>query len=169
MVGAMIVSVVVILAFVVVRGLLRDDLEVERDSVDYLPQVADFQQGAPYRIAYPPELPEDWRVTEVGFDDAVGLTWSIDLLTDDDQYVGVRQTRGSAARLLDEFVDGQRIPGDELPLGGLAETWESSSDAGGDHAVIAKVRGTWLLVFGGDEDAIEELAATLVTDRVRED
>lgn len=164
LVGAMIVSVLVILAFVVFRGLLRDDLEVDREAIDYLPLVSDFQQGAPFKVAYPPELPTDWRVTEVGFDDAVGLTWGIDLLTDDDEYVGVRQAKASQARLLEEFVDEQRIPGDELDLGGPAESWESSSDTSGDYAVIGKVGGTWLLVFGsGDEGDLNAFAASLVT------
>ena len=165
MVGAMIVTLAVIGVFVAFRAVNRDNPEVQRDAIDYLPAVADFQKGAPFKVAYPPELPEDWRVTDIGFDDNVGLTWSMDLLTDDGEYVAIRQAQGSETALVDEYVDEQPIPGDDLRLGGpLTESWESLRDASGDYAVLAEVGRTWLLVLGtGDDDEIEEFAASLVT------
>jgi hypothetical protein len=168
MVGAMIVTLAAIAAFVAFRAINRDDLEVHREAIDYLPQVADIQQGAPFRIAYPPELPEDWRVTEIDFDDEVGLTWSVDLLTDDGDYVAIRQAETSIRPLIDEYVDEGAFGGDDLMLeGSLADTWESWQDAQGDHAVVADLGKTSLLVFGtADESELEEFAASLVTSRV---
>ena len=169
MVGAMIVTLAVIGVFVAFRAINRDELTVPREPVDYLPAVADIQEGAPFRIAYPPDLPEDWLVTESpGFDDEVGLTWTIDLLTDDGDYVGVRQARATETALLDRYVDEEAIEGDELTLGGLAPTWQAWSDVQGDYAVLTEVGQTVLIVFGtAGEAEVEEFAASLVTERVR--
>ncbi len=168
MVGAMIVTLAVIGAFVAFRAINRDELEVEPDAIDYLPQVADIQEASTFPVAYPPELPAGWQVTRLGFDDTVGLTWSMDLLTDGDDYIAVRQANGSGGALMDEYVDENRIPGDDVQIGGaLAETWESASDVDGDYGVVAEVGKTHLLVFGtASEDELEEFAASLVTSPV---
>lgn len=170
LVGAMIVTLAVIAAFVAFRALNRDELEVEPESIDYLPEVAGIQQGAPFRVAYPPSLPAGWRVTRLRFDSEVGLTWTLDLLTDENEYVAVRQVETADLRtLVEEYVDEDAQPGETVELDSpLAERWESWTDQGGDFAVTARVDRTRLLVFGGaDEGDIEDLAASLVTRPVR--
>lgn len=169
LVGAMIVTLAVIAAFVAFRALNRNELEVEPESIDYLPAVADIQNGAPFRIAYPPTLPEGWRVTDLRFDNQVGLTWTLDLLTGDDDYMAVRQAEGGIEPLLEEYVDEAAEAGDTVTLhSALADRWDIWTDAQGDYALAARVHGTWLLVFGSaDETEVEDFAASLVTDDVR--
>lgn len=169
MIGAMIVTLAAIAAFVFFRDANRNDLEVTRPGIDYLPEVASLQQGASFPIAYPPALPEGWRVTALDFDNEVGLTWSVDLLSEDGEYVGIRQAESEADPLLDEYVDEDAFQGDDVKLDSpLVSSWESWQDVQGDQAVLAEVEGTRLLVFGTvGESELEDFAASLVTSRVR--
>ena len=56
LVGSMIVLVVVLVAFVVLRSLNRDDPEVRPEAVDYLETVR-LAQAAGLDVVYPPSLP----------------------------------------------------------------------------------------------------------------
>ena len=42
-------------------------------------------------VAYPPELPDGWFATSAAF--GVKGIWSLSLLTDEEHFVGVRQSR----------------------------------------------------------------------------
>jgi hypothetical protein len=172
MVGAMIVVVGVIAAFVVFRALNRDEVEIEPESVDYLATVEALQQGGGTPVAYPPSLPEGWIATAAAFN-ADGI-WGISLLSGDDQFVGVRQARNVGGddpeRTLDDlvttYVDAEAEEGDAVTLdSALSPEWRSFSDAGGDRALAAVTDAGVVLVVGtAPEDQIRDLTASLVTD-----
>jgi len=164
MVGALVVTIGVILAFVVFRAITRDDLEVDREAIDYLVVVEGLQESDLLEPVYPPTLPKGWTAVDATFD-AEDLTWSLDLNPDEGEFVGVVQSKLELDELLETHVDEDAAKGDRVTLDSpLASKWQSFSDDGGDHAVAAKVKGFTVLVFGTvSEDEIEEFAASLVS------
>ncbi|MET1061131.1 MAG: DUF4245 family protein [Nocardioides sp.] len=169
MVGAMIVLVVLVVAFVLVRGLNRSDPSVEPDRVDYLDVVRGVARADGDPVAYPPRLPDGWFATSASFG-AEGI-WSLSLLTDDEEFVGVRQSRGteSVEELVTTYVDDAAEEGDPVSLDSpLAPSWRSFTDSGGDYALVAEVEDSIVLVVGtAPEQEIQDLAASLTMDPPR--
>ncbi|HSX68471.1 DUF4245 family protein [Nocardioides sp.] len=181
MVGAMIVTLLVILAFVAFRALNRDDLQVEPRSVDYLEVVAGLQAND-LDPAYPPQLPKGWQATRAVYDPD-NLAWELDLLTDDERYIGVRQAALRDRDLVEEYVDDEGKPGDITGFDtGVAlewTPWEVDNDdraytaplgmQRGDepNAELERGKGMALLVFGSASAAdFETLIGELVLDPV---
>ena len=168
MVGAMLVVVALIFAFVVFRAFNRNDASIEPEKVDYLQTVRGLQSGGAPAVAYPPTLPDGWIATGASFD-AAGV-WGLSLLTDDDHFVGVRQGQAgqSVDDLVKKYVDDAADEGDPVRLDSpLAGTWRSFTDSGGDYALAADVDGSVVLVVGSaPEDQIQDLTASLTTDPV---
>jgi hypothetical protein len=164
MIGALIVTVGVIIAFVVFRAVNRDDLEVDREAIDYLTLVEGIQESDLLEPVYPPALPVGWKAVDATFD-AEDLTWSLDLNTEDTEFIGVVQSTLDLDELLETHVDEDPDEGDRVNLDSpLASSWQSFSDAGGDYAVATTVKGFTVLVFGtADEDQVESLASSLVS------
>ncbi|KRF13913.1 hypothetical protein ASG90_13955 [Nocardioides sp. Soil797] len=167
MVGAMIVTVAVILVFVAFRAINRDDLEVEREPIDYLSSIQELQKVSDVKIAYPPTLPEGAKAVDIEPTEARG--WSLDILTDDNEFIGVYQGVSTESEWVEKYVDAHPNKGDVVTLdSALSKKWQSWSDDGGDYAVTAKHKGQVLMVFGSaDDDMIREVAASLVTEPVR--
>jgi hypothetical protein len=164
MVGALVVTVGVIIAFVVFRAVTRDDLQVDREAIDYLETVGALQESDLLDPVYPPTLPKGWKAVDATFD-AEDLTWSLDLNTGDVEFVGVVQSKRKLADLLETHVDAKASKGDLVTLDSpLASTWQAFSDEGGDYALVAKVKGFTVLVFGtASEDEIKDLTSSLVS------
>ncbi|QIX27723.1 DUF4245 family protein [Nocardioides sp. JQ2195] len=168
MVGAMIVTVGVILAFVAFRAINRDDLEVQREEIDYLSSVQELQKVSEVKIVYPPALPEGLKAVDIKPTDANG--WSLDILSDDgDEFIGIYQGVSGVADWVKKYVDENPTRGDVVTLdSAVAKKWQSWSDAGGDYAVTSKHQGQVVMVFGSaDDDLIREVAASLTTKPVR--
>ena len=167
MIGAMLVTLAVIVGFVLFRMVNRDELEVHRDEVDYLETVEGLQQGGVINPAYPPTLPDGWRAVDATFDPE-SLTWELDVLTDEGRFLGVRQGDVSARELVEEYVDEAAHQEGEVELAStLARDWIAYTDDGGDSAVVTELRnGSHLLVVGsGGADEVREFAASLVVRR----
>lgn len=160
MVGALVVVVGVILVFVVVRAMSRDDLEVEREPIDYLPNIEGIQAGA-FPVVYPPKLPEGWKAVDLSYDPSE--LWTLSMFSDDDRYVGLFQGRSEVEDMVEQYVDEAAVEGKPVELDSdLSTTWRSFSDEGGDHALVAKHRKTVVLVVGtGDEQDLEQLVESL--------
>jgi hypothetical protein len=161
LIGSMIVLVLLVGAFVIVRGLIRDDPEVHPEPVDYLGTVR-LAQAAGLDVVYPAELPSGWRATSV----ESGAVWSVSLLTGSDRYVGVRQVLEPGTdldELVATYVDEEARQGDAVELeSDLAGSWLTFGDADGDAAYAAEVGGAWVLVFGSAPAAdLEELVTEL--------
>ena len=165
MIGAMLVVVVLIVAYVLLRSLNRNDPSAGPEPVDYLDTVSGIARAGGDPVAYPPRLPDGWFATDASF--GPGGVWSLSLLTDDDHFVGVRQARGadSVEDLVTTYVDDAADEGAGRTLdGALAGTWRSFTDAGGDYALAREVDGSIVLVVGtGPEREIEDLTASLTT------
>ena len=164
--AALLVTVLAVVGFVGFRALNRDDLEVRPDKVDYLSTVKALQQDGS-RPVYPATLPDGWLPTSVDVvPGSASLSWGVGILTDRDLFVGVRQSSRSLPDLLETYVDERAEEGDPVTIDSqVATTWQSFSDAGGDHALAAQVGEQWVLVFGSaSEKDLQAVVESLTTD-----
>jgi hypothetical protein len=161
MVGALLVLVLVIGAFLVFRSLSREDLEVEPERVDYREAVG-FAQQAGWEVVYPDTVPDSWRATSV--DSTPGQVWGIGFLTPDG-FAGIAQRDESAKDLLETYVDED--PSERAPVevkGSVAGSWQVYEDAGGDRAYLAELGEDRVLVYGSAPAAdLERLVGSLTT------
>jgi hypothetical protein len=167
MVGALLVTFLVIGAFVAFRACIRSDLRVEPDHVDYLSQVG-FAQEAGDRVVYPSSLPAGWSATQVSVDPGGAHGLSLSMLTGDNEYVGLVQSTDSAPDLLTRYVDPAPASGRAVAVPGAVDgdvtRWHVWTDAGGDTALVARHGHETLLVFGTATQAqLATLASSLTT------
>lgn len=162
MVGALLVTVLVILGFVAFRSCVRSDLDVRPQHVDYRADVG-FAQQSGARPVYPSALPSGWYATNVDYTPSTPPTLLISMLTASGDYVGFVQSSQTAPQVLTTYVDSDPASGAPVTLGsGLVTQWDTWTDAGGDTALVAPWHGQTLMVFGSaPQSDLEALAATL--------
>jgi hypothetical protein len=166
--GAMLVILLVIGAFVAFRALNRDELEVSPESVDYLEQ-AGLAQDAGLDVVYPRDLPDGWQATNVEVAPGERPVWGVSLLTDDQRYIGIRQEDDQLDDLLSTYVDEAVVarPGVRVE-GSVAREWQVFADDGGDLAYATELGDDVVMVYGsaGEEDlrlVLERLTTEPVT------
>lgn len=161
---AMLVTVGVVLVLALLRNLLSADLEVEVTEVDYLEKVTQAQ-GAGLEPVYPPGLPDGWRATGAEVTPGQPPGFGLSLLTDDDEFVGVRQEDDSVDDLLDEYVVERTEEGEPFEVSGsVASSWDTYRDNNGDLAYAAEVGEMTVLVYGSAGSAdLESVVAALTT------
>lgn len=168
MVGAMGITLLLILGFVLFRAVNREEVDYEPVPVDYLPVVEGIGASTGLRPAYPPTLDEGWVATLAAWEQDT-LTWKLNLLTDEGRFLGVRQSRRQLGEsLVEQYVDEAAEEGATLELGGaLGGEWVEWSD-GSDYALVRETDDEALLVVGtGSEAEVRDLAESLVVRPVR--
>lgn len=170
MVGAMLVLLVLIGAFVAGRSLLRDQPEVGPTAVDYLAAVEGAQANG-VEVFYPPTLPEGWLVTSVEIPLAEGQVWRLGMLTDDGEFVGLRQETGDLQNLVRDQLGSETGLGDEVEVAGAEiERWRwvsGAPDLAGESGLGSDVSGGSLLLYGSAEGATLKALATNLTSAPR--
>jgi hypothetical protein len=175
--ASLLVTVIAVGAFVVLRGVFRDQPDVTREPVDYLGTVEALQREG-VSVVYPARLPKGWIATSIDFVPGERPAWGIGMLTDDGRYVGLRQEDADVDELVSAYVDEDAEPGDEGGVeSGLATgAWQTWTDAGGDLAYSTTLTdatittGETLLVYGSaGRDDQEQLIALLTTGGVERD
>ncbi|MCW2814093.1 MAG: hypothetical protein JWN84_1548 [Nocardioides sp.] len=167
LIGAMIIIVLMVLAFVVYRGIFRDPPETELGTVDYRDEVLGLQSND-VDVVYPDSLPEGWRATEVRYVPSEQPRFELNFFTDDDNFVGLRQVEEDVEDLLE--AAGIEEPREEDPLtgdaaGDVVTQWDAWSDPDGDHAYSAEVGGRSVLVYGSVSAAdLADLVGRLTDD-----
>jgi hypothetical protein len=166
--AAMVVTVLFVAAYVGFRALTRDQPDLEPD-VDYASCVA-YLQEANVSVVYPRQLPSGWRANSIHFVRGDPPQWRIGLLTDGDEFVGVVQQHADVHDLVTQYVDESPVQGeDAAPENGLGATsWQTWSDAGGDHAFSTELStgplaGQTLLVYGSAPVADQEAVLRTLT------
>lgn len=171
MVGALVVTLLVIGAFVAFRAFNRTNLDVRPEKVDYLAQVRYAQEDGS-AVVYPARLPAGWYATQVTVTPGQPPGFQLSLLTADDEYVGFVQSSEPLATLLTTYVDPDPQPGPAPTVAGaVGQDWRTWTDSGGDTALGAQLghaRGQEsLLVFGTvSRSQLEQLAGALTTAKV---
>lgn len=168
LVAALVITVVVVLAWVVFRALTSQDEEIEPETVDYL-ETVELAQDSGVEIAYPPTLPDGWRATNVVVEPGEPPAFGLSVLTDSGTFVGVRQEDDSLEDLLATYVDEEAeniSEKDALQVESpIASTWDGYGDEGGDLAYAAELGEDRLLVYGSASEAdLTLLIESLTTD-----
>lgn len=163
LVGAMVLTLVAILAFVAFRAVNRDSAETKPEPVDWESAVSSAQ-GAGIDVVHPAALPQDWVVTSVNLVPAQERpTWGMGMLTDTGAFVGLRQEEEALSDLLEVYVDEDTDEDGPVEVGGdLGGEWTAYSDAGGDVGLALVRDGDTLLVYGSaPQDVLVEFAGSL--------
>ncbi|WP_210648982.1 DUF4245 domain-containing protein [Nocardioides sp. SYSU D00065] len=159
MTGALIVTVLFVLAFVIWRGLFRGETDATPVAVDWQESVR-LAQEADLPIVHPRELPAGWQATSVELRAGADPRWGLGVLTDDGDFIGIRQQDASVAELVELYVDEEAEGGDEATVTSeVTDTWQTWSDDGGDHGYSTELGDDALLVYGSAP--VEEIESYL--------
>ena len=163
LIGAMIVTVLFVLAFVGWRSLFRNDVDERVEPVDWTESVQLAQQAG-LDVVRPRELPDGWTATSVDLRAGDDPRWGLGVLTDEGRFVGIRQQDASVSDLVETYVDEDASEGDEVRVdSAVSETWQTWSDDGGDHGYSAEVGDDAVLVYGSAPAADIEAYLELLT------
>lgn len=163
LIGSLIVSLVLIGAFVALRAVTSKDLEVKPAAVDYLATVG-YAQQAGFDPVYPAALPSGWIATSIDYTPGDRPAWGIGMLTDEGTFVGIRQENAAVDSLLVTYVDEDPSEGDPVDVAGApAPTWRTFTDSGGDQAFAAQVGEDTVLVYGSASSADQRLLLDSLT------
>ena len=168
LIGALLVTVLAVVAFAVFRALTTDKEPIPVRAIDYAASVKGARADDKLLVLAPARLPLGWKATSATYTRGVSPTWHLGTLTNDDEYVGVEEARTSIKSLVEEHVDADAKRGKDVTIG--AEKWQSWTDAGGDYAVARVVRGpkdaaeSVLVVGSAPADQVRGFARSL-TDR----
>lgn len=148
MVGAMLVTLLFVMVFVAWRAIFRADVEVEREPVDWQEHVR-VAEEAGLRVVHPARLPEGWSATTVDLRAGDIPRWGLGVLTDEGDYIGIRQEDASIEELVRTYIDKEYVDGEPTQLDSdVADTWETWSDQGGDRGYSTEVGDDAVLVYG---------------------
>lgn len=160
MVGAMIVLVLVVGAFVLFREITREEPENPVQPVDIARPVEYARGEAEFDLLAPDELPEGWIATSVRFTDGEEQAWHLGLLTDERRYVGLEQAELPVSTMVEEYVDEEATQGDDVTVAG--ERWQSWTAADEDLALVRESGDVVTLLVGRvSQETLEELITTL--------
>lgn len=163
LVGAMLVTLAVALAFVGWRALFRDDVDNRPAPVDWT-QSVQLADDAGLSVVRPRELPEGWRATSVELRAGDDPRWGLGVLTDEDRFIGIRQEDGSVAELVDTYVDEEAVAGGDATVeSDVAGTWQTWTDDGGDRGYSTELGDDAVLVYGSAPVADIEAYLGLLT------
>lgn len=163
MIGALIVTVLFVLAFVAWRGLFRTDVDSAPVAVDWQESV-ELAQQADFVVVHPSELPDGWTATSVDLFAGDEPRWGLGVLTDEGDFIGIRQENTSVDELVDLYVDDKAEAGDDASIASqVTDTWQTWSDDGGDHGYSTKTGDEAVLVFGSAPVADIEVYVGLLT------
>lgn len=146
MVGAMIVLLVVVVAFVGFRDLNRDEPASPVRAVDYAVDARFARGEASFDLLAPERLPEGWIATTARYVPGSAERWHLGMLTDAERYVGLEQSAAPVTAMVAEHVDADAERGE--PVGVDGAKWETWSDEGGDLALVRREAGITTLVVG---------------------
>jgi hypothetical protein len=163
MTGALIVTVVVVVAFVAWRGLFRGEADDTPTPVDWQDSV-EIAQQADLPVVHPRELPAGWSATSVDLRAGDDPQWGMGVLTDDGRFIGIRQEDGSVDELVRRYVDEEAEAGSDATVDSeITDTWQTWSDSGGDHGYSTELDDESLLVYGSASVADIEAYLGLLT------
>lgn len=164
LIGAMLVLLLVIAAFLALRAVSRNNLPTPVSSVDY-ETVREQARSNGHLIAPAPDpMPRDWRATSVRYVPGPGPTWHLGLLTDAGKYVGIEEAPRTPRDMVGEYLGADATPG--VPTTIRLRTWQTWTESGGDFALTLRTPDRTLLVGGSAGEAVvEDFTASLVLGR----
>lgn len=133
LVGAMIVTVLLVLVFVGLRSLGGGGTAVTPESVDWRISLASARKDDQIQALAPASLPSGWRATSASYTPGAEAAWRLGLLTEKTKYVGVAVTRDTLEELVRAEVDENASEDEPVTVRG--QEWQVFTDRGGDYAL----------------------------------
>ncbi|MEU8433654.1 DUF4245 domain-containing protein [Streptomyces sp. NPDC029216] len=135
---------------VVVAGIYifipHDDKADPTRTVDYRVETLTARRAAPYPVAAPVGLPEQWRATSVTFERKNANAWHLGFLDPQKQYVAIEQTTDASQKNLAKLTQKAAPTGQTQQVGDRAwERWDGEKyDAlvRQDQGYVTVVTGT---------------------------
>jgi hypothetical protein len=146
LIGALIVLVGLVLAWVGLRAFTTPDPDSPVQTVDYARDVPLARKAADFDLLAPPRLPAGWVATSVRYHPAPGAHWHLGVLTDDRRYVGLEQGDQDVRSMVREYVDAAPRPGRPVTVRG--QSWSTYTDTQGDLGLVRRQGRTTTLVVG---------------------
>jgi hypothetical protein len=137
LIGAMLVTVVAVVAFWALNALKTDHPATPVQTVDYSAMLRAGRADHKLLVMAPPSLPAGWKATSATYQTGTTPAWHLGLLTGKNQYVGIEEALGGVRDLVDQHVDKDAVQGKDVTIDG--ETYQTWTDAGGDYAVSRTV------------------------------
>jgi hypothetical protein len=134
MLGALVVVVGVVAAFVVWRAVNRDNEPVPPETVDFTPWLASVHDDGKLHGFAPASMPAGWRATSASYTAGVSPHWHLGVLTGDGQYVGLEEGIDPLTDQVHRYVDPAAKRGPDVQVDG--DLWQSWTDSGGDYALV---------------------------------
>lgn len=170
LVGAMIILVIGVLAFVGYRAVFRTEPVFVPEAVDQA-ETAQFIAESGLPVVVPSPLPDGWIATSAEVEPGANPVWRVGMLTDEQRFVGLRQADLSAESLLAQaYPDDDPVAADALTVpGAVVEGWDGwvmGEDDDADLAFTGEWEGQTLLVHGSaGADDLTEVIEALVEER----
>jgi len=132
MVGAMVVVLLFVLAFVIFRALNRDNSTIHPEAVDYQPIAAAGRADGRIDVWAPKTLPKGWAATAARYDTGANPHWHLSA-SDGKHYLGIEEGIDGLAAELQRATQGTLVPAGSVEISGV--TWSVYTDSQGDYAV----------------------------------
>ena len=129
LIGAMVATVVLVLATWVVSRPQKQDLPQAVPAIDYSAQLQTAREQAPFDVLAPETLPDGWRATSARWRGSEPtVTWHLGVLTDDDTYVGLEQSNATASSFIEDSTRADEPRGPVEVDGTSWQTYESGTE-----------------------------------------
>lgn len=132
MVGAMIIVVAFVMAFVVFRALNRDNTGVQPEPVDYHAMATGGRADGRINVWAPVSLSQGWMATSARYDSGTNPHWHLST-TDGTHYLGVEEGIDQVTDELQRVMQGTPVAAGQVTLKGVA--WLVYTDSRGDYAL----------------------------------
>ncbi|MYV74854.1 DUF4245 family protein [Streptomyces sp. SID1046] len=128
-------------------------------TVDYRVETLTARRAAPYPVAAPVGLQEQWRATSVTYERKNANAWHLGFLDPEQQYAAVEQSTDTSAKYLAKVTQHATATGQTQQIGDL--TWERWDGEKYD-ALVRQEQGYVTVVTGtASFDQLGALAAAL--------
>ncbi len=156
-------AVIVLVAGVVWLLNAQEDGDPDLKRVDYRVDLLTARRAAPYPVAAPVGLPEEWKPTSVRFRGAEADAWHLGYHAPDGQYVAVEQSTDKRAVFIRSKTQGAEKTDVTQRIGG--ETWTRYEGDHYDALVLEGTEGSTTLVTGsGSFGQLTKMAEALRTE-----
>ncbi|MFF2195088.1 DUF4245 domain-containing protein [Streptomyces sp. NPDC058157] len=148
---------------VVVAGIYmfipHDDKADPTRTVDYRVETLTARRAAPYPVAAPVGLPEQWRATSVTFERKNANAWHLGFLDPQQQYVAIEQSTDASQKNLAKLTQKAAPTGQSQQVGDRAwERWDGEKY----DALVRQDQGYVTVVTGtGSFEQLGAMAAAL--------
>ncbi len=167
LIGAMVVTVLLVLVFVGLRAFVFGDRSTEMTGVDWEAQVRAGRSDGKLTVPAPRSLPDGWVANSAAYATGSAPSWRLGVLDTDQLYIGVYERLAGVDDLVEEHVDEDAT--DEGTVSVAGEEWQVFTDDGGDYALARRVpepggaTGTVLVVGSAPRTEVRDFAAGLTT------